>query len=139
MTATFSVPLFACLAFAPGLFGQIDSSQLRGKYGPPLARETFVISPGFELIVQYGPSQQVCRLEPQDLGMSQRADDLLLDLVPMSMRGKNLGTMLEYMGRASIKITEYENVAISELQDPDHKGMRTSVRLMFKRDECRGL
>jgi hypothetical protein len=131
------IPVLVCIAFTATLFGQIDSYQLRAKYGPPLARETFTISPDFHVIVDYGPDQQVCRLElpasvPSITG--QRVDEILLELVPMSMRGTNLGTMWEFMGRASVKITEYEDVFISEPHD--HRGMRTGVTLVFKREEC---
>jgi hypothetical protein len=52
-----------CLSFALALFGQLDSSQLRAKYGPPLDRETFTMAPGFQIVVDYGPDRQVCRLE----------------------------------------------------------------------------
>jgi len=128
------IPVLVCIAFTAALFGQIDSYQLRAKYGPPLARETFTISPDFQVIVDYGPDQQVCRLE---LPASVTADDTLLELVPMSMRGKNLGTMFVFMGRASVKMTEYEHVFIGEPQDPDHHGLRTGVNLVFKREECR--
>ncbi|MGA2881235.1 MAG: hypothetical protein ABSG13_19985 [Bryobacteraceae bacterium] len=134
------IPVLVCITFTAALFGQIDSNQLRAKYGPPLARETFTVSPDFQVIVDYGPDQQVCRLElpasvPSIIG--QRVDDILLELVPMSVRGKNLGTMWEFAGRASVKITEYEHVSIGEPQDPDHPGLRTGVNLVFKREECR--
>jgi hypothetical protein len=128
-----------CVAFTASLFGQIDSYQLRAKYGAPMARETFTISPDFQVIVDYGPDQQVCRLELPAWVSSitgQRVDDILLELVPMSMRGKNLGTMWESAGRASVKITEYEHVTLSEPQDPDHPGQRTAVNVIFKREAC---
>ncbi len=102
---------FACMGFAAAPFGQIDSNQLRAKYGPPLARETFTISPGFQIIADYGPDQKVCRLELPVGGNQQRVDDVLLELAPMSMRGKNLGTGLNH------GITDYENISIGEPQD----------------------
>jgi hypothetical protein len=132
--STFRISIVVCLSFSASLFGQIDSYQLRAKYGPPLDRETFTISPDFHVIVDYGPDQQVCRLE---LPGSVTADDILLELAPMSMRGKNLGTMFVFMGRASVKMTEYEHVLISEPQDPDQHGLRTGLYLIFKREECR--
>jgi hypothetical protein len=122
-------------AFATALFGQIDTDVLRAKYGPPLARETFVISPGFQLVVDYGSNRQVCRLELRE--SAQQADDILLELVPMSLRGKNLGTMFAQNGLASVKITDYEQVMISEPDDLDHPGRRSSVSLRFKREDCR--
>jgi hypothetical protein len=130
---------FACMGFAAALFGQIDSNQLRARYGAPLARETFTVSPGFQIIADYGPDQKVCRLELPAGGNQQRVDDVLLELVPMSMRGKNLGTLFDYASRASIKITDYENISIGEPQDPDRPGRRTGLNVVFKREACRGL
>jgi hypothetical protein len=105
------------------------------------------ITPGFEMIVEYGSNQQVCRFElpavappPTQTGSGtpQRVDAALLELVPLSMRGKELGTLVDHAGRASIKITEYENISIGESQDPDRPGQRTGVAVVFKRDDCRG-
>jgi hypothetical protein len=135
------IPVIFCLCFASALFGQIDSYQLRAKYGSPLARETFTISPGFQIVVDYGPDQQVSRLElppyapslDQPGGITQkRVDDILLELVPMSTRGKELGSGLNFMSRASIKFTEYEHVFISEPQDPDYAGRQAGVTVVFK-------
>jgi hypothetical protein len=123
------------LALASALFGQIDSYQLRAKYGPPLERETFTISPGFQIIVDYGPDQQACRLElPLDRpgGSRKQVDDILLELVPMSMRGKEIRSMFQSFGVQSIKSTEYEHVIISEPQDPEAPGPRTGVSVVFK-------
>jgi hypothetical protein len=122
-----------CLGFASTLFGQIDSYQLRAKYRPPLDRETFTIAPGFQIIVDYGPDQQVRRLEvPPGVSSPKQADDVLLELVPMSMRGKELGSGLNFMSRASIKFTDYEHISIGEPQDPDVPGRRTGVTVVFK-------
>jgi hypothetical protein len=131
-----------CLGFASALFGQIDSYELRAKYGQPLARETFTISPGFQMVVDYGPDQQVCRLELPANGHSatqQQVDDILLQLVPMSVRGKELGSGFNFVGRASIKFTDYEHVSLGEPQGPDRPGGRTGVSVTFKLDECHGL
>jgi hypothetical protein len=143
MTSTVTL-LFSgafCLAFASALFGQIDSYQLRAKYGPPLDRETFTIAPGYQIVVDYGPDRQIRRLElpPAAPSLDQpgvitakRVDDILLELVPMSMRGKELGGVLNFMSRASLKSTDYEHVIISEPQDPDVPGRRTAVTVVFK-------
>jgi hypothetical protein len=143
MTArlTSHIPVIFCFGFAVALFGQIDSYQLRAKYGSPLDRETFTISPGYQIVVDYGPDQQASRLElpPYAPSLEQpgvitqkRVDDILLELVPMSMRGKELGGALNFMSRASQKSTDYEHVIISEPQDPDASGRRTGVTVVFK-------
>jgi hypothetical protein len=124
MTAgsTSHIPVIFCLGFAAALFGQIDSYQLRAKYGPPLDRETFTISPGYQIVVDYGPDHQASRLElpPAAPSLDQpgvitqkRVDDILLELVPMSMRGKEIRSMLQSFCVLSIKSTEYEHVIIS--------------------------
>src|ERR1700677_1911156 len=46
----------------------MTASQLRAKYGPagcgtPLDRETFTISPGLEIVVDYGADEKVKRIE----------------------------------------------------------------------------
>jgi hypothetical protein len=134
-------PFIFCLGFASALFGQIDSYQLRAKYGPPLARETFTISPGFQIIVDYGPDQQACRLElPLDqpgVGSPKQVDDILLELVPMSMRGKQLNSGMSQMGLSSVKFTVYEHVVISEFGNANDVVQPNRVSVSFSRDECR--
>ena len=45
--------------------------------------------------------------------------DFLADLVPSSMRGKELRRMTEQAGIVSVSITEYEHVTVAE---SDHAG-----------------
>jgi hypothetical protein len=82
----------------------MTASQLLAKYGlvgceAPLDRETFTISPGFEIVVDYAANQEVKRIElpgtaPDQSGAStaQQVDEALLELVPMSMRGKEIAS-----------------------------------------------
>jgi hypothetical protein len=42
---------------------QLDSTQLRAKFGPPLSREIFRVPPGFDLVADYGGDNQVCKLQ----------------------------------------------------------------------------
>jgi len=150
MSAKLSLVLFGmcCYGFASPVFAQIDASVLRAKYGLPISRETFNVQPGIEMIVDYGPNNQVCRLqlpagistrEPVFPGVvtRQQIDDVLTELVPASMRGKELGRLFEAMSRASVSVVEYEHVTISEPQDPDHPGIRTGVAVRFKNEDCR--
>jgi hypothetical protein len=79
---------------------QLDSSTLRAKFGAPLHRETFHLPRGFDLIADYGPDNQVCKLEvpaemppPPDLSFSNPKQDMqsfLANLLPNWMRGKEL-------------------------------------------------
>ncbi len=47
-------------------FAQLDSSALRAKLGQPVNRETFHMPAGFDLIVDYGMTGQVCRIGGPD-------------------------------------------------------------------------
>ena len=54
--------LIVCCLSLPAL-AQLDSSALRAKYGPPLNRETYRMPAGFDLIVDYGAGNQVCKVQ----------------------------------------------------------------------------
>jgi len=121
----------------------MTASQLRAKYGPakygaPLVREIFIISPGFEIVVDYAPDEQVKRIElpgtaPDDSGVStpQRVDEALLELVPMSMRGKEISSGLWRVPYYN-KHTRYEHVIIIEQEDPSVLDQRRSVTVLFR-------
>jgi hypothetical protein len=55
--------LLCFLALALPASAQLDSAQLRVKFGAPLDRETFHIPAGFDLVVDYGVGHQVCKLQ----------------------------------------------------------------------------
>jgi hypothetical protein len=115
-------------------FAQTDwagfAAGLRSKYGPPLLRETFIPKPGIEMAVDYAANGNVCRVQLPPTA----PDDFLLELIPLSMRGKELGKMVEMFGVNSIRIIEYENVAISESY---HGDQRTGVTVSFPKEQCR--
>jgi hypothetical protein len=147
MSAKISVRLLAsCAGFALSAFAQIDgarfASDLRAKYGPPLARETFVARPGFEMVVDYAANGHVCRIQLPPIApgrepgvkTAQAVDDFVAELVPVTMRGKELGRMVEAVGAPSVSHIEYENVTISELRQGER---RTGVTVRFKNEECR--
>jgi hypothetical protein len=79
-----------CLLFALPVAAQLDSYALRAKFGAPLSRETYHLPQGFDLTVDYGAANQVCRLEVP-ANPRQEMQDFLAELVPNSMRGKELG------------------------------------------------
>jgi hypothetical protein len=136
-------PFFiCCFSLSLPAFAQLDSPTLRAKYGPPLNRETFHVPPGFDLVVDYGAANQACTLKvpalmptnekvyrPSD--QNQRMYDFLLDLVPISMRGKELRRMSMQMGLISIisiTVVDYEHIAVSESND--------AITVTFKSDDC---
>src|ERR1700733_3769071 len=69
---------------------------LRAKYGPPQGSK-FTISAGFEIVVDCEPYGQVRRIEfpgtahdASGASTPQRVDEVVLELVPMSIRGKEI-------------------------------------------------
>lgn len=142
MTAKLTLFVVCCSAF-----GQMDTSTLRAKYGEPIARETFQVRPNIEAVVNYGTGHQVCKIDlpagtnivgeiPPHFATKQQVDEVIDELVPPAMRGKGGPHMIAASGRISMSISEYENVTISEPQDPDHPGRRTAVWITFKRPDC---
>lgn len=140
----FGIFLLAGASFA---FGQLDSSTLRAKFGAPLNREVFTVRQGIEMIVDYSPTGNLaCRLElpglapiPKDapigigVNMKKSIDDLVLEIVPLSMRGKAGGNFCNASGRIAMCSADYENVSIIENLDG---GRRTSVIVKFKIAGC---
>jgi hypothetical protein len=134
-----------CLASACSLaFGQMDTYRLRVKYGPPLDRETFTVRPGIEMVVDYGSGKQVCRIQlpsgtqyggkvPDGAVTKQMVDEVLQEVVPASMRGNELGRLMEAVGLPMISITEYEHVTISEVKNG---GIGNGITVTFKDAAC---
>jgi hypothetical protein len=131
------------------VFGQFDSSALRAKFGQPLNRETYHMPAGFDLIVDYGTTGQVCKLEvpavmPHETARAwnitvqkQRMHDFLADLVPASARGKEGGGFTEVFSMTSLTTVEYENVTVIEIQtgnEPESKDNTITIR--FKNAGC---
>jgi hypothetical protein len=54
--------LLYLVALAVPTSAQLDSAQLRVKFGAPLDREIFHVPQGFDLVVDYGVRRQVCTL-----------------------------------------------------------------------------
>jgi hypothetical protein len=131
-----------CLLLALPALAQLDSAALRAKFGAPLHRETYHVPRGFDLIVDYGAENQVCKLEVHALppredrsgpyNPKQEMEAFLLDLVPSSMRGKELGRFAGMTGAFSgFSGVRYEHVTISQ---PDRSETMT---VSFKSDDCR--
>jgi hypothetical protein len=112
----------------------MTAEMLRAKYGPPQGGK-FTISPGFEIAVECAPDGEIRRIEfpgtaPDATGASttQRVDEVLLELIPMSMRGKEFGSGVKRVGVFS-RYTLYEHVMIIEQEDLP--GQRLSVTVSF--------
>jgi hypothetical protein len=98
----------------------------------------------FDLTVDYGAGNQVCRLEvpaempPQPnasgpFNPTKQMQDFLADLVPDSVRGKELSRMLSQMGQAWASFVEYEHVTIVE---SGHGDTRNPTTVRFKTEGC---
>jgi hypothetical protein len=136
-----------CLFSALPAIAQLDSAALRVKFGEPLHREVFHLPQGFDLIVDYGAGNQVCKLQvpadppppPNTSGAfngRQQMQDFLADLVPDSIRGKELSRHSEQLGLASISVVEYEHLTIDQFYHPESpQGGTISVR--FKNKACK--
>jgi hypothetical protein len=145
MTATLTLFVVCCSS----AFAQMDTTTLRTKYGEPLARETFQVRPNIEAVMNYGTSHQVCRIDlppgsymnivgeiPPHFATKQQVDEVIDELVPPSVRGKEIGTGALSLSRASVRLIGYDHLDIAEPQDPDHPGQRTGVTITFKRPDC---
>ncbi len=137
--------LLCLLVFTFPAFAQLDSAQLQVKFGAPLHREVFRIPPGFDLVVDYGADNQVCKLQvpdsiPPDMTKKWNTDELkqkmrafLAELVPDSMRGKELNRGMGQSGAFSAwGLDEYEKVTVVET----YSGSHDTITVMFKNAGC---
>jgi hypothetical protein len=139
-----AIRLAICLGCASLAFAEIDAFSLRSKYGPPLERETFTVRPAIEMIVDYGPNKQVCRIQlpsgiqyggavPDNAITKQRIDEVLNEVVPPSIRGGELNQGLAFFGWLTVSYTLYERLSISEAQD---NGVGRGITVTFRDAAC---
>ena len=132
------------LIAAATAFGQIDAFSLQAKYGVPLDRETFTVRPGIEMVVDYGPNKQACRIHlpsgRQIVGTvspgeitKQQIDEVLNEVVPPSIRGKETNQGVEAFGLPMLVFTEYEHVTITEMKNGDDG---QGITVIFKDSAC---
>jgi hypothetical protein len=136
--------LTAFIGFAVSASAQFDAENfavgLRAKFGPPLHREVFLVPPG-EMVVDYAANGHPCRIQLPATGpeegtnviSAKGVDDFLLKLLPLTVRGKELGKMAEMFGLPGVLITQYENVTISESLQGQR---RTGVTAIFPKEKC---
>lgn len=136
----------ACLlALAASSFGQFDADAfpgfLRAKYGPPLRREIFQVQPDVQMVVDYAANGHVCSIQLPPIARTgntnvsgPRGVDYLVDqLVPLAMRGKEVGRQVVAVGLPSVSVVMYEHIAIAEnLQG----SKRTGVTITFTGETC---
>jgi hypothetical protein len=129
---------------------QLDSAALRAKYGTPLNRETFHMPMGFDLVVDYGATNQVCRLQAPALMpttepisnasvMKQQMYAFLTDLLPSSLRGREIHRYIASMGALSVSVIEYEHLSLSEMQAGEPFSHDNIITVTFTNDVCRSV
>jgi hypothetical protein len=143
---------FLCF-LAPALpaAAQLDSAQLRVKFGAPLDREIFRVPPGFDLVVDYGVGHQVCTLQVPAVvpdakvqnvdNMKQKMYAFLAELVPDAMRGKEINRSLSVFGApgngVSISSVDYEHVTIVEANHANQLfSSENTITVKFKNAAC---
>ncbi len=137
----------AMLGMAFPAAAQLDSSALRAKYGQPVNRETYHMPAGFDMVVDYGAGFQACRIEVPALMpsnekvqntdvMKRRMYDFLAEVVPASMRGKELRSFVMQSGISGIKSTEYDFVNVSEPLAGGSGARDARITVTFKRFDC---
>jgi hypothetical protein len=129
-----------CLLLVLPALAELDSAGLRARFGAPLMRETYHLPQGFDLTVDYTAANQVCKLQvPAEMPPQPNASgafnprrqmqDFLADLIPNSMRGKELRRFQGTTGAYSTFTgTEYEHVTIS--------GGKDTVTVIFHNGGC---
>jgi len=140
----FALALVLLSVSASPTFAQMDAFTLRSKYGAPLDRESFTVRPGIEMVVDYGPSKQVCRIQlpsgmrivgtvPPGAVTKQQIDEVLDEVLPPSIRGKEVNRMMMATGAPMFFVTEYEHVTIGESQVA---GVGKGITITFKDESC---
>jgi hypothetical protein len=138
LLATFAAFAFSALA---QINGDGFARELRAKYGPPLARETFAGKPGIEMVVDFAANGHVCMIQLPSVGpgrepgvkTTQAVDDFVAELVPLPLRGKELRRWSSSTGANSLRAVEYENVTLAE---SFREQTRTGVTLTFAKEQC---
>jgi hypothetical protein len=140
-----------CLLVAVGSVFLTQSSQnFHNRYGEP-DRERFSTRPGISLTVGYGSDHLACNalIEPPQpltyteervpLMSSDGVSEVLEEVAPITMRGKEINASVLVSGCNEARVTEYENVSIMRSRhtcDPSSLDQDVRTAITFKRDTC---
>jgi hypothetical protein len=143
--------LAVCLLVALGTVAVTQSSQeLRNRYGEP-DLERFIARPGIGFTVQYGSDHLACEVlvePPQPLAYtkedvplmsSEAVTEILEEVVPSRMRGKETGKIVTASGCNEFQIVEYENMSIMRSTHnclPLKPEREIRATIAFKREIC---
>ncbi len=101
------------------LFGQVDASTFRGKYGQPI-EEVFELRPGITLTVLYGDNHQVCKMDIQpgrnaaSVISTTFVQQLVDEILPQSTRGTPKQQFMSCAGAICWRWAEYEGVTVGQ-------------------------
>lgn len=127
-----------------------NSRDFHSRYGEP-DRERFAARPGISLTVEYGSDRLACYalIDPPQpllyseehvpLMSSESVTEVLEEVAPVAMRGKEINSALIQRGCNQIRITDYENVSIARSThtcDPLSHEQDVRTGITFKRDMC---
>ena len=140
-------PILILLVWVGSAFGQLNSAELRARFGAPLDRETFHVGDGFDLIVDYSPGMAVCKMQVPSLmpsnekvvnlvEQSRRMYQFLMKLIPETMRGKELGRRITATGINALVSIDYENMIITEPRRTGEDYGTIAITVRFKDSNC---
>jgi len=140
-----------CLLVVAGSVALTQSSQdLHNRYGVP-DRERFSARPGISLTVEYGSDHLACNalIEPPQpltyteqhvpLMSSEGVSEVLEEVAPVAMRGKEINAGVLMSGCNEARVTEYENVSImrsTHTCEPTSHDQDVRTAITFKREIC---
>ena len=127
-----------------------SSQDFHNRYGEP-DRERFAARPGITLTVEYGPDRLACYAlidpprpllyseEHAPLMSSEGVSEVLEEVAPIAMRGKEIFAATHQSGCNVARITDYENVSImrsTHTCDPSSRDQDVRTAITFKRETC---
>lgn len=134
----------ASLAVAP------DSQELHNRYGEPTV-ERFTARPGISVTAEYGSDHLPCVLlieppqsiihqaEQLPLMSSRDVSDVLEEIAPALLRGKEITSAIFRSGCNISRLVEYENSYIMRTThtcEPSSKDQDVRTTITFKRNNC---
>ena len=142
--------LIGSLIFATSVLLSQSSQDFHNRYGEP-DRERFAARPGITLTVEYGSDHLACYAlidPPQPLLYSQEhvplmssegVSEVLEEVAPVAMRGKEIQTFLTQSGCNQSRLTDCENVSImrsTHTCDTSSHDQDIRTAITFKREVC---
>lgn len=138
------------LTVTAGVLLSQSSQDYRNRYGEP-DRERFAARSGISLTVEYGSDHAACYalIEPPQpltyseehvpLMSSEGTSEVLEEVAPVAMRGKEISDGNFQSGCNVARITDYENVSImrsTHTCDPSSRDQDVRTAITFKRETC---